>query len=255
MRKFACLAGLLAILGLFGCERSDSAVTVASPAQRSPTPVKSIDTEQVSTSASLAGVVHDGDPDPESLSDPFVLPGPFSPTTEPAGLRRIYGADNVREGEVPGAEGEVFHGVILFSQDPSRRAYVYFQDEDTLTGLSMIQVKDAESRWKLDTGVSIGMPLPQLVALNGKPIKFFGFDWDYGGYITDWYGGKLAPKDGDAIKRGVRLDIRESPDGHPEDAYPFGEGEFSSDDRHYPKMGDIVVVGELSVSFPVDKDR
>jgi hypothetical protein len=252
MWKFAFLAGLLAIPGLPGCQRSDPATAVPDPVQTLATP--NIDTEQTATSASLAGVAHDADPDPASLRDPFVLPGPFSPATEPAGLRRIYGADNVREGEVPGAEGEVFHGVILFPQDATRRAYVYFQDEDTLTGLSMIEVTDAESRWKLDTGVRIGMPLPELVALNGKPVKFFGFDWDYGGHITDWHGGKLAPKDGEAIRR-IRLDIRESTDGHPGDAYPTGEGEFVSDDRHYPKMGDIVIVGELSVSFPGDKDR
>lgn len=248
MRKSMFLACALAILGLSGCQRSDPASPAVSPTLTSTTPASTA-TEPATASASLAGVVHDADPDPGSATDPFVLPGPLSPSTDPAGLRRIYGADNVREGDVPGAEGEVLHGVILFPQDPARRAYVYFQDEDTLTGVSMIQVMDAESRWKLDTGVHIGMPLPQLVALNGKPIKFLGFDWDYGGYITDWHGGKLASKEDDAIRRGIRLDIRESPNGHPRDAYPSGEGEFASDDRHYPKLGDVVVVGELSVSF------
>ena len=32
-------------------------------------------------------------------------------------------------------------------------------------------------------------------AANGKPFKFTGFDWDYGGTVTNWNGGTFDGKD------------------------------------------------------------
>ena len=182
----------------------------------------------------------------------YVLPGEFAPDTGIAQLESRFGKDNVRIGDVPGAEGETSRGAILFPDDPARRAYVYFQDEDKLSGLQLVRVVDASSRWRLASGVRVGMPLSELVALNGKPIRFYGFDWDYGGTITDWRGGALQPAQGkDAIFLGIRLNHLEDAPDH---AYPIGEGEFSSDDRHYPKLGAIAIVGEVSAGFPGEDD-
>ena len=203
---FACL---LASLVLAGCQRAD--VPVANPVSSvaTPTPDATKVDDAATTSASLAGIEHDADPDPALLRDPFVLPGPLSAATEPDGLRRIYGAQNVEEGQVPGAEGEMFHGVILFPKDPARTAYVYFQDEKTLTGLSLVRVFGPVSQWKLDNGIRIGTPLSEVLRRNGKPIRFYGLDWDYGGTITEWNGGKLAPRDDEPVRRAIHLGARE----------------------------------------------
>lgn len=243
------LACVLASLLLSGCQRAD--VPAAATPQSTPAPGPAKTDDVASTSASLAGVAHDADPDPALLRDPFVLPGPLAPAIEPDGLRRIYGTQNVQEGDVPGAEGEMFHGVILFPKDATRRAYVYFQDEKTLTGLSMVRVFGPASQWKLDNGIGIGTPLSELLRRNGKPIRFYGLDWDYGGTITEWNGGKLAPRDDDPIRRVISLGSREGADAH---SYPMGDSEFTSDDRRYPKLGDSVVVNEIGVSFPGEDD-
>lgn len=204
------------------------------------------------SSASLAGVAHDADVDPALLKDPFALPGPISADTEPTGLRRIYGAANVKEGDVPGAEGETVHGVILFPDDPERRAYVYFQDEAKLTGLSMVRVMDKGSRWHGMQGVHVGMPLADLARRNGGPFQFSGFDWDYGGQVTDWLGGKLAPAAGGATLR-VALAHEGQPSGVPTSKLPIGDGSFRSDHPQLAKMR--VTVSEISLAFPGLDDR
>jgi hypothetical protein len=245
------LACLLAGLVLGGCERAEVPVADPAPSVATPAPDAAKVDDAAMPSASLAGVEHDADPDPALPRDPFVLPGPLSAAIGPDGLRRIYGAQNVVEGEVPGAEGEKFHGVILFPKDETRIAYVYFQDEKTLTGLSLVRVFGPVSRWQLDNGIGIGTPLSEVLRRNGKPIRFYGLDWDYGGTITEWNGGKLAPRDDDPVRRAIHLGARE---GAAARSYPMGDREFSSDDPRYPKLGGSVVVNEIGVSFPGEED-
>ena len=245
---FACL---LASLVLADCRRAEVPLANPAPSVATPTPAAAKVDDAATPSASLAGVEHEADPDPALPRDPFVLPGPLSAATEPDGLRRIYGAQNVEEGQVPGAEGEMFHGVILFPKDPARTAYVYFQDEKTLTGLSLVRVFGPISQWKLDNGIGIGTPLSEVLRRNGKPIRFYGLDWDYGGTITEWNGGKLAPRDDDPVRRAIHLGAGE---GAAARGYPMGDREFSSDDPRYPKLGASVVVNEIGVSFPGEDD-
>ena len=243
--------GLLPLLLLAACAKeapTPSKSTTATPSvaslPRAPAPEAA-----VIHSASLAGVADDADATPADLADTSMwrLPGAFTASTSQAWLEQRFGAANVRVGEVPGAEGETSRGVILFPDDPKRRAYVYFKDDAHLRGLAMLRVMDAGSQWQLDTGVGVGTPLSALVALNGKPIAFTGFDWDYGGAVSDWHGGRLQPQARDGFRRDIRLDHRDVANGR----YPVGDDTFDSDDRRYPRLGDDVIVGEISIS-PAD---
>jgi hypothetical protein len=38
------------------------------------------------------------------------------------------------------------------------------------------------------------MDIAALEKLNGKPFSFSGFDWDLGGWVTNWNGGQLEGK-------------------------------------------------------------
>jgi hypothetical protein len=191
-------------------------------------------------------------PTADVAPDALVLPGPLAADATPDSLRRYFGAGNVRIGDVPGAEGETFHGVILFPDDPTRRAYLYFQDESALRGLSLVRVFDAESRWKLDDGIAIGTTLAELVRRNGKPITYSGLGWDYGGVVQDFGGGTLEPHKGQ-VMRSWRLGPKDDT-ADAANAYPIGEDSYRSDDPRYPRQGDVVVVNELSVSFPGEDD-
>ncbi|QQP96023.1 hypothetical protein [Lysobacter enzymogenes] len=232
----------VALTLLAACQRE-----AAAPAAQAPAP---------KTLAPAAAAARPGDASVRPALAPatdYVLPGALAPDIGIEQLRQLFGADNVAIDEhLPGAEGEEFRGVRLFADDPSRRARLYFQDSQTLRGLSLAVVDDAGSRWRLDNGIKIGLPLADLAKLNGKPLRFYGLDWDYGGIVSDWNGGALAPKDGDPLRRNARLSLAE--DAPAQAAVPIGDGEFSSDDKRYPKQGALLRVGELSVSFPGEDD-
>ena len=180
----------------------------------------------------------------------YVLPGVFAPDMDVERLVRRFGKDNVRIGEVPGAEGERVDGVVLFPDDPTRRAYLYFEDAQRNAGLGLVRVFDQGSRWRLNNGIGLGTPLSDILRRNGRPIRFFGLDWDYGGNITDWGGGRLDPKD-DPVRRGMTLSARADIGERP---YPTGDAEFRSDDAKFPDIGSDLVVDEISVSFPSEDD-
>jgi hypothetical protein len=182
----------------------------------------------------------------------WVLPGDFAPDTTLEQLQQRFGAGNAEAQEIPGAEGESFRGLVLFPDDPSRRATLYFQDGKTLRGLSMVSVDEPGSRWKLASGVGIGTPLAELRELNGKPFTFSGFDWDYGGTITDWQGGKLQPSADNAVSERMQLRMPEGGGGGGDKAYPMGDSGFSSDDPRWADLG--IAVGGISVGFPGEDD-
>lgn len=232
-------------LTLGACQREAAAPAADAPAPKTPVaapaPAASPDPNDAPARPALAPVAD------------YVLPGALAPDLGVEQLRQLFGAGNVAiDDHLPGAEGEEFRGVRLFPQDPARRARVYFQDSEKLRGLSIVVVDEPGSRWRLDNGLKIGLSLSELARLNGKPLRFFGMDWDYGGVVSDWNGGVLAPKDGDPVRRNARLSLAE--DAPPQAKVPTGDGEFSSDDKRYPEQGALLRVGELSVSFPGEDD-
>ena len=244
---------VLSLLAPTACHRETAPPPATSPAPRHSSAVARPASvpDPALNSASLAGVAEDADAIPANLADAgtYRLPGLFAPSTSVVWLQQRFGQANVRIADVPGGEGETSRGVILFPDDSHRRAYLYYQDQKKLRGLSMVRVMDEGSRWQLDNGVATGMPMSKLLVLNGKSIRFGGFDWDYGGGISDWNGGRLQPADNDPQRRGIRL-IHLDTDAK----YPMGEGTFSSDDRRYPRLGSVVIVGEISISFPAEDD-
>lgn len=199
------------------------------------------------TSAPVAGAAAT-----QAFAADWILPGAFTPATTLAQLQQRFGDENVRiVDDLPMAEGETTRGVLLFADDPVRRATVYFQDSDKLLGLSGIVIEDAQSRWQFDNGVRVGMSLKELVALNGAPLTYYGLSWDYGGHVIDWHGGKLQTMSDLPGRYGVRL--TSAPDA-PAGSYPQGDSEYRSDDKRWPKAGDVIRVGELMYSFPGQDD-
>lgn len=187
---------------------------------------------------------------PAAVPEAWILPGDFSPDTKLQDLQHRFGAGNVKVEEIPGAEGGSFRGVLLFPDDPSRRATVYFQDPQNLLGLAMVSIDEDQSQWKLASGIGIGAPLSEVRRINGKPFTFTGFGWDYGGTIIDWHGGKLVPASDEAVFARVQLRMPQGDMGGK--AYPQGDSRFSSDDPRWKDLG--ITVGGLSVSFPGEDD-
>ncbi len=230
------LSTLAAAFALAACGAAEAPASDATPS-----PSSNAAAQPTSTSAAPAAA-----PSPARTAT-FVLPGDIVATTRLSDLRALYGASNVVAGEVPGAEGETAQGAILFPEDAARRAYLYLDGDR----VQSVRVSDQPSSWKLDNGIGIGTPLAELVARNGRPIRFYGMEWDYGGTISDWGGGALDPVGSagsgePAVFRRIALSTREDIG---ETRYPLGDGEFSSTDKAYPTLGKDLVVGEIGVSF------
>lgn len=190
--------------------------------------------------AATAGVT------PLDLADArsYRLPGALRARDTLADLRTRFGKANVTVETLDGAEGETSPGVVLFADDPARRAELFMQD-DTLRGIASVRVSGAASRWHLDNGIRPGLTLARLAAMNGKPVTFNGLDWDYGGTVTDWHGGALAPAKNPPVFVSVALTHAGNASG-----YPQGEGDYRSDSKRYPRQGTVLTVGQLMLTFP-----
>ncbi|MFD0726316.1 hypothetical protein [Lysobacter brunescens] len=148
------------------------------------------------------------------------------------------GAAQVIAEELNGAEGETSPGWRLYPDDPERSIEVWLNESGRPQALF---VRGPKSIWVRADGVRLGMTSTDLQAKNGRPFKFLGFEWDYGGAISDWRGGALAA---DGKTRGPVVLC--PPDPHPMD-YPAGDSEFASDD---PRMvSNPAIVCEFGVNL------
>jgi hypothetical protein len=232
------------------------AIAAASVAacSRAPAPDAGDDARATATIAAPATWANtDATPTPvdEPTADTRELLRAFRGGDSYASLRDRFGATNVVPQDIAGPEGEIEHGVLLFPDDPMRRATLYFADPDKLEGLALVRIIDPESTWSIDHDIRMGTTLAELVARNGGPIEFSGFGWDFGGAIAGFGGGRLESPDYGGAQPSFRLAPRQGMAGDP--ALPVGEATFSSAD--YPGLSTDIVVGELTVNFRVRSDR
>ena len=139
----------------------------------------------------------------------------------------------------------------MFPHDPSRRLELVLDAEDKDAPIQELRVRAPGSRWRDASGLRMGMTLSELVALNGAPISFYGLEWDYGGTVQDWHGGKLANGVGERLFHRVTLAARKQA---AEDGLPQGDATFRSDDAQWPRIGKDLVVAELGISWPHDDE-
>lgn len=142
-----------------------------------------------------------------------------------ASLQARLGAANAVAREIAGAEGETLPGWVLYPDDPTRTVDVFL--DETGTHPAMLRVDSPQSVWRRVDGIRIGLSSRELQTMNGRAFEFTGFDWDYGGAVTDWRGGALDPN---GIPRGG---LTLCPPESPAEGYPSGDAPFSSDD---PRM-------------------
>lgn len=143
-----------------------------------------------------------------------------------ASLRERFGEAQVAVEMLPGAEGETFEGWALFPGEPTRRVDVHLDESGRRPAL-LIAGADNTTHMRRD-GVVVGMNSLELEQLNGRPFDFAGFDWDYGGVVLNWRGGRLGAGTEGTGAGPVRLCPHpESLDARPA-GYPMGDRDFSS---------------------------
>lgn len=224
--KQACLS-LLVAFALAGCDRPASSPPVAAP-----------------TSASAAAV------EPH-----FRIPGDYRQATTVAELQSRFGKDNVRVVE------DADRSVVLFPDDPSRRARVRFHHSDELAELASIQVDEPGSRWRGKHGVHVGMSLKRLRALNGKPFHFVtdgdgrtarvNDQWSPALDADDSTLGRFDVEEGDHVYFYVELGARDAA----APAMPFPPEEMlSSDDPRLAGKDEEVVVTAFGGATSLDDE-
>ena len=183
---------------------------------------------------------------PAETSARLTCTGPFSAETSHASIVDIVGKENAIFELVDGAEGEKVASTVLFPKNEERRLELMWSDERKRRGLVHVRLSET-STWIAPNGLKIGMTLTEVEKLNGKPFTLSGFDWDYGGYVTDWKGGAL----GADIRGGCTVQARFTvPEGAPEGpaSKVSGDREFASTDKNMRAVKPVI--GSLSFGFP-----
>ena len=155
--------------------------------------------------------------------------GVFAKDSSHLKLATRFDSRNVAFTEVEGPEGSRLMASVLFPKDPKRRLEVLWDNEAARSDTALIVI-NGQSTWTAPKGLRLGLALPALEKLNGKPFRLSGFDQPNGGSAIDWDGGAL-----DKLPGGCRVGIRMVPDAKATEAVRnevMGK-EFASND---PKM-------------------
>lgn len=186
-------------------------------------------------------------------AETWELPGALGPLTTRLELEARFGKTNVREETFTGAEGiGSYPALVVFPDTPRKRLELVLDADDPDAPIRELRVSAVDSLWHDASGLRTGMTLAELVALNGAPVSFYGLQWDYGGTVQDWHGGKLANGVGERLFHRVTLAAREPATGN---ALPLGDGSYRSDDTKWPSIGKDLVVAEIGISWPNDGDE
>lgn len=103
-------------------------------------------------------------------------------------LLKNYPDANIKEGVGMFDEGTVERAYTILYPNTKNEIHLIW-DSPERNRLHQVYFSD-EGDWKSEKAIAIGTTYEELVARNGKPIKVYGFGWDYSGAV-DWNGGKL----------------------------------------------------------------
>jgi hypothetical protein len=109
---------------------------------------------------------------------------------------QLYG-ENARIDSVYLGEGMYDEGVVLFSDDPKKKVELFWRSSLETGNILLFKIMNTQSPkdgtvWKTDSGITLGTSMEEVEKLNGMPFTFYGFEWEYGGIVADWAGGKLS---------------------------------------------------------------
>jgi hypothetical protein len=121
--------------------------------------------------------------------------GAFARDSSHAKLAAEFGAKNVVFKEVDGPDGAKDKATVLFDEDPTRRAVVFWHDAGAKAGPALIDIS-APSTWIGPGGIHNGLPLAEVERLNGGAFKIKGFGSKASGVASSFKGVLGAPPGG-----------------------------------------------------------
>jgi hypothetical protein len=117
--------------------------------------------------------------------------GAFARDSSHARLVQAFGKSSVAVEEIESEKGVKTKVSVIYPYDSHRRVEVFWHDDQTQSRPETIRV-DFRSNWRAVRGLRIGLELPDVEKINGKPFRMMGFDWELGGRVSNWQAGVLA---------------------------------------------------------------
>ena len=226
--RFFATVGIMCV-ALVACNKSETAPTVAA---ETPLP-------EVVPAAPETAPAPTPDPEPsnpaesrEWVAGEFF--GAIKEDTAEADVKRIYGAANVKKGKQYLGEGEEINALIVYGGTADEFTVVQAEGSKRITIVG--------KNWRSPEGIHIGTTLAELAKINGKPVTFYGFEWDYGGTIGGWNGGKLRGLEDHALLR-----LEEPAVGYEESIQ--GDREFTTDDPAAKRLAPKAKLAEIVLTF------
>lgn len=181
--------------------------------------------------------------------------GPITPKTTRADLSRLFGAGNVEDGEIISSDGGREAGTVVFRNQPEAALGILWLDDEADSRIRTIIFCNGSDgtekcRWHTEDAISFGTDLKTLERLNGRKFKLNGFDWEYGGLITSWEGGRLDRLSVACGRVTVRIDPKPGP---PSDARQNLIEQVEEDDEFWSSNAAMQAlnpaVDHMSMSF------
>jgi len=173
--------------------------------------------------------------------DPGGKTGAITRSTTEADLIKLYGAKNVKRGDMDLGEGFTEPATFLFQDDPLSKIAISWKDKEKQAYPARIQIDGQKSGWNTYGRVTLGTSLKELEKLNGGSFELFGFEWDYSGTVASWEMGKLE----EIFRQKGKVVLRLSPTKNalgqtPEYESVLGEGPFPSTNPAMQKLNPCV---------------
>lgn len=186
-----------------------------------------------------------GAPVPTTVIDSFLITdstwGLINARTGIEQLKKLYGESNIRD--VRECDAECIDSIDVTKVYPGgeNEITIFWKDTAYHKEIALIECYGARPRWHSAEGIRMGSGLKELLQANGRKISFYGFGWDYGGYISSFNGGQL-----DSSGLGYRLTLHE--DYYGENAL-MGDTGLDTDMPVVKKAIDKISVWWITLSF------
>ncbi|MBC7873729.1 MAG: hypothetical protein H7Y01_07035 [Ferruginibacter sp.] len=117
--------------------------------------------------------------------------GPIKQAADFAEIQAAFGASNVKDERICGAECVDSVDVTIIYPGSTKEIIVYWEDSFYHKDIAFIQTGMPEAPYHTAAGLKTGSSLNDLLKINGQKITFSGFGWDYGGSIQSYNNGSL----------------------------------------------------------------
>ncbi len=117
--------------------------------------------------------------------------GKITATTKPGDIPTLYGNEALPTNDIHLGEGMMTSGYLLYAGTKNRAEIIVPDEENGMENL-VVRINMKGGDWHpVGMDLHVGTTLAELNELNGKTFELYGYEWDYGGTVADWKGGKL----------------------------------------------------------------